>query len=416
MNLNPELIIRDGYLSDRETVVDISIADGKILSIADSLEDNADREINASGRLVSSGLVDAHFHTDMALAATGERLPKYEYETTDRNILIQKSKEYFVEQSPDEIRSQIRKAVKLAVRNGVLHLRNHVYLDSTVGTKVIEATLDVQKELEDLVDMEVIAFPQQGFLRDQGSQQVAHKAINMGADLVGGIDPGTINNDIQKTIDTWFDIATNHDVDIDAHLHDRGALGMYTLERIADRTIKEGYEGRVTASHCYALADAADENGKYHGPSLDTVLNKLATANIDIVTCYQSTRPGMPVSQFDKRNLIMAHGTDGARQVWGPFGNVNSLEAMLVNSIKLNLDSSQNFKTNKGLQQLWNLITTNGAEVMNIKETYPIKPGKPADIVVHDAKSPQWAIIKAPKPHYVIKDGQIVSQNESNKV
>ena len=416
MPQKPELIIRSGYLPNKEDEVDISIADGKIISVSTNIEETAEKEIDASGGLLSPGLVDAHFHTDMALAATGERLPKYEYDTSDRELLIGKSHEYFAEQSREELRSQIRKAIKLAVTNGILHLRNHVYLDSTIGTKVIEATLDVQEELEDLIDMEIIAFPQQGFIRDKGSQQVAREALDIGADLVGGIDPGTINNDVEQTINTWFEIATDYDVDIDVHLHDRGTLGTYTLERIAERTVEEEYEGRVTASHCYALADAAGKNENHHGTSIDDILDKLSAANISVITCYQSTRPGMPVSQFNNNDLIMAHGTDGARHVWGPFGNIDSLEAMLVNSIKLDLDSKQNFRTDEGLQQLWDLITTNGAKVMNIEKTYPIKPGTPADIVIHDASSPQWAIIEAPTPRHVIKDGQVVAQNEPREI
>jgi cytosine/adenosine deaminase-related metal-dependent hydrolase len=407
-----DLIVRDGYLAAEDALVDVAVSDGEIVTVSSSIEEPAERVIDASGGLLSPGLVDTHCHTDMALAATGERFPKYEYDTTDRERLIGKSHEYFAGESPAELRSRIRRAAELAVTNGVLHLRNHVYLDSTVGTKVVEATLDVQEELDDAIDMEIIAFPQQGFLRDPGSQGVAREALDMGADLVGGIDPGSLNNDVERAIDTWFDIATDHDVDIDVHLHDRGTLGTYTLERLADRTVEQGYEGRVTAGHCFALADAASESENHHGTSMEAILDTLSAADLQVVTCYQSTRPGMPIEQFQTNGLTMAHGTDGARHVWGPFGNMDSLEAMLVNSIKLNLDSGQNFKTDEGLGQLWDLITTNGAEILGIEETYPIRPGTPADIVVHNAPSPQWAIIESPAPRYVIKDGQVVAQNE----
>lgn len=408
---NPEIVVRNAYVTTEDAVVDVSINDGAIVAISTDIPDTAETEIDAAGGLLSPGLIDAHFHTDMALAASGGRRPEYNRETFSREQLIERSHEYFAGQSGEKLRSRIRRAAELAVANGVLHLRNHVYIDSEVGTKVIEATLDVRDKLADVIDMEIVAFPQQGFLRDPGSQDVAHEALDMGADLVGGIDPASLNNDVERTIDTWFDIATDHDVDIDVHLHDRGTLGTYTLERLAKRTVECGYEGRVTAGHCYALADATSEDENHYGTSLESLLKKFAAADLRVVTCYQSTRPGMPIRQFHDNGLTMAHGTDEARDVWTAFGNLDTLEGLLVNSFKLNLDSGASYRTNEELQYLWNLATTEGATVLSIEEAHPIEPGTPADIVVHDARSPQQAIIEAPDPRYVIKDGQVVAHS-----
>jgi cytosine deaminase len=147
MGHHPELVVRNGYVATEDAVVDVSIAGGRIGEVAPEIPATADTEIDAAGRLVSPGLIDAHVHTDMALAATGGRRPDYNQETYGREQLIERSHEYFSAQSADELRSRIRDAVELAVTNGVLHLRNHVYLDSEVGTKVLEATLDVRDEL-----------------------------------------------------------------------------------------------------------------------------------------------------------------------------------------------------------------------------------------------------------------------------
>lgn len=412
MGHHPEIVVRNGYVATEDAVVDVSIAGGRIREVASEISDTADTEIDAAGKLVSPGLIDAHVHTDMALAATGGRHPDYNQETVSGEQLIERSHGYFSTQSTNELKSRIRDATELAVTNGVLHLRNHVYLDSEVGTKVLEATLDARDELADVIDMEIVAFPQQGFLRDPGSQQIAREALDMGADLVGGIDPASLNNDVERTIDTWFDIAADHDVDIDVHLHDRGTLGTYTLERLAERTVERGYEGRVTAGHCYALADAASEGKDHDGASLDSLLERFTAADLRVVTCYQSTRPGMPVRQFHDNGLTMAHGTDEARDVWTAFGNLDTLQGLLVNSFKLNLDSAGSYRTNEELQYLWNLATTEGATVLGIEDTYPIEPETPADLVVHGARSPQWALIEAPDPCYVIKDGRIVAHNE----
>jgi cytosine/adenosine deaminase-related metal-dependent hydrolase len=347
----------------------------------------------------------------MALAAAGDRHPQYNEGTFTKSELIGKSRDFFANESVSDLKSRIRRAAELAVTHGILHMRNHVYVDSTVGTKVVEATLEVRDELADVLDMQVVAFPQQGFLRDPGSQDAARAALEMGADLVGGIDPASMNNAIEETIDTWFEIATDYDVDIDAHVHDRGTLGMYTLERLAEETVERGYEGRVTAGHCFALADAAGEGGNYLNGRLDSALETFTAADLRVVTCYQSTRPEMPIRQFHDNGLVMAHGTDEAQDVWESHGNLNPLEALLVVSLKLRLASGRSSGTNEGLAYLWQLVTQQGAEVLGIEGVYGIQPGMPADIVVHNAQSPQQAIIENSHPRYVIKNGRIVAEH-----
>jgi len=406
-----DLIIREGYLDRENAIVDIAIDDGKIKTIAPNVDGSGIRELDADGRLISPGLVDAHFHTDMALAAAGDRHPKYNEQTFSRADLVGKSRDFFANTEIDDLKSRIRRAAEQAVTNGVLHMRNHVYVDSNVGTKVVEATLEVREELADALDMQVVAFPQQGFLRDPGSQSAARSALEMGADLVGGIDPASMNDNIDETIDTWFDIATDYDVDIDAHVHDRGTLGLFTLERLSEEIVERGYQGRVTAGHCFALADIASENENYYEGRLETALQKFAVADLRVVTCYQSTRPSMPIRQFHDNGLVMAHGTDEAQDVWESHGNLNPLEAMLVTSLKLRLASGRSSGTNEGLAYLWQLITDQGADVLGIDDTYGVQPGTPADIVVHGTTSPQWAILENPAPRFVVKNGRVVAEN-----
>jgi|AntRauMinimDraft_4_1070384.scaffolds.fasta_scaffold00863_10 cytosine/adenosine deaminase-related metal-dependent hydrolase len=407
-----DLVIRNGYLERADAVMDIGIDDGDIESIESSIEADGICELDASGGLVSPGFVDAHFHTDMAFAAAGERHPNYNEQTYSRKELVGKSQEFFANESVADLKPRIRRAAEQAITNGVLHMRNHVYVDSTVGTKVVEATLEVRDELSDVLDMQIVAFPQQGFLRDPGSQDAARAALEMGADLVGGIDPASMNNSIEETIDTWFDIATDYDVNIDVHVHDRGTVGMYTLERLAAETVERGYESRVTAGHCFSLADAAAEGQPSLIERLEQAMETFVAADLRVVTCYQSTRPCMPIRQFHDNGLIMAHGTDEAQDVWESHGNLNPLEAMQVASLKLRLASGRSWGTNNGLASLWQLITDQGAETLGIGDTYGIEPGTPADLVVHNAASPQWAIIENPAPQYVIKNGRIVAEHE----
>ena len=145
---------------------------------------------------------------------------------------------------------------------------------------------------------------------------------------------------------------------------------METLEYLAEQTIDRGYEGRVTASYAYALADAANGNAGSNedeteqGGGLDNVLEAFVAADLRFITCYQSTPRGMPIRQAHDPGIVMAHGTDQIHDLWGAHGNIDALEAMGVESLKL-----EGYSTNEGLAHLWQCITTEGATVLDREDT-----------------------------------------------
>lgn len=406
MDSTPDRLVRNAYVSDRDEVVDISITDGRITAIDPGIAASGDTELDAEGNLVSPGLVDAHVHLDMALSATGDRLPRNNDGWAGRIDAIRKTADYFAETERSDIAANVREAAERAIANGVCHVRTHAYVDSAVGTEIVETVVAARDALDDRLDIEIVAFPQQGLGRDEGSAEAVSAALDAGADLVGGLDPATLNDDREGTIDTWFDIATEHDAALDVHIHERGGTGMETLESLAEATIDRGYEGRVTASHAYALADAASEDTGDQGGRLDAAMETFVAADLRFVTCYQSTRRGMPIRQAHDAGLVVAHGTDQVHDLWGAHGNMDALEAMRVESLTLD-----GYSTNSGLEHLWRLVTTDGAVVMNREGSYSIEVGTPADLVVHATRSPQWAILEQADPRYVLKSGRVVTED-----
>lgn len=403
-----DLVVRDAYEFERAELVDIAIADGEIRRVADTVPEPGTEEIDADGDLVSPGLIDAHVHLDQALTAEGARVPQHNDEPFDKDRCIGLSAEYFAEASKEEITQTALEVAGMFAANGTLSLRTHAYVDSEVGTKVVEAILAAKDRLEGVVDLQVVVFPQRGYVGDPGTEAAAREALDLGADVVGGIDPASINTDIERSIETWFDLATSYDVDIDAHIHDGGTLGMYTLSRLADETIEHDYQGRVTASHAFALADTASEKQDPRA-GMTTVagaLDRFKRAELEFVTCYPSIRPGHPVAQFHDEGLTMAHGSDEVRDMWVAHGNADVLEGALVSSFKLSTDYA--YATNPGLETLWKLLTTEGASVLDV-DGYGIEEGTPADLVVWDQPSPQWAILKQGARTHVVKDGALVA-------
>ncbi|MFB6361659.1 MAG: amidohydrolase family protein [Halobacteriales archaeon] len=399
MDSPPDIVIRNTYLPTREPLVDVAVADGVIDDMFPSANVAAATEIDADGRLVSPGLVDAHVHLDMAFSAGRDRLPHYNDGPRDLAANIQATGDYFAGLSRPALETNVAEAARLAIANGVLHVRSHCYVDSIVGASVLEAVERVRERLSGVIDIQTVSFPQQGIAHDSGSLDALEAGLEAGADLVGGLDPATRNGDREGTIETWFDLAAEHDAGLDIHVHERGEEGMETLRALAAAATDRGLGGRTAASHAFGLADA-------DGSTRNRAVESFQNVGLGLVTCYQSTPGSMPIRAFDEAGHGLAHGTDQVRTLWSPHGNADALQAMLVESLRLDLPA-----TNDVLGALWRLITENGAAVLGIDSDYGIETGAAADLVVHAAASPQLAILTGATPAYVIKSGTVVAEN-----
>lgn len=411
----PDLVIRNGYVQDRDAVVDIVIDDGVIHEISSSFEQEGVNEINAQGDLVSPGFVDCHKHTDRAFAAAGERKPKGADKPFIERGISDLFDQYYEENPLSQITANARRVIEMSVRGGTTHIRSHVGVDHTVGVDTMEACIQAKKETDHLVDLELVPAAFGGITNGDAEERV-REAIEMGLEafpeedsiLVGGTDPAGMNNDIEGTIATWFDLAADYDIDMDVHIQDGGQLGHHTLEALVRETRERGYEGRVTASHCFSLAQAPDW-------WLEQYLNEFAALDLKTVTCYNSIRCDMPVKELVDSGIPLGHGTDNDRDFVIPHGNSDILEAAQVMSLKLHGDqrNSEEYRwseSNPGLEFLWNLLTEQGSRVLGIEESYGVEEGANADLVVFDKPSLQWAVIEQAERSYVIKDGIIVAE------
>jgi len=395
----PDFVVRNASVPSRDGTVDVALAAGRIAAVEPALDRTAPAEVDAAGRLTVAGLVDAHVHIDQAFAAEGEPTPRYNDGPFVKAERIADAADYFRRTPAATLTENAVRAAELAAANGVTRLRTHAYVDGTVGTKAVEAVLAARERVGDLLDVEVVAFPQRGLLADPGSRDAAAEALAAGAAVLGGLDPASVNEDVDATIEAWFDLAAAHDVPIDAHVHDRGEPGLETLDRLLEATIDRGYEGRVAVSHAFALADADDPAA---------LAERFARAGVGVVTCYLSTPPGMPIAAFREAGVPVAMGTDQVRDMWSPHGNADPLQGALVESLRL----SGPYTRNDGLAALWELLTTGAATLLDAPAD-GIVPGAPADLVVFDAPSPQWAITTQPRVVHGIKDGvRVVEDGE----
>lgn len=213
-----------------------------------------------------------------------------------------------------------KKVIAHYISQGHTHIRSHCNIDPNIGLKNLEATVNAFKAFEGQITYEIVAFPQHGLLRSE-VEPLMREAMRKGATLVGGVDPATIDRNIDLSLQTMFDIANEADCGLDIHIHDPDSLGEFTFYKLIELTHKYNLEGKVTISHAIALGDLVGEN-------LDDMMAALAKANIDITTTIPINRPTIPVLQLGAKGIEVSLGHDSLTDHWSPFGTGNTVEKL----------------------------------------------------------------------------------------
>ncbi|MED4585075.1 amidohydrolase family protein [Brevibacillus choshinensis] len=210
------------------------------------------------------------------------------------------------------------KMLALLLSSGTTHVRSHCNIDPYIGLKNLEATLAAIETFREKLSVEVVAFPQQGLLRSNQVENI-REALKMGATYVGGVDPATVDQNIEKSLATVFELAVEADAPIDLHLHDPDHLGIFTFKRLAKMTEDAGWKGRVTISHANSLADISLEEAA-------DVAEMLAAQGISITSTVPVVKPTIPIPLLHEKGVSVSLGDDSITDHWSPFGQGDSLE------------------------------------------------------------------------------------------
>jgi cytosine deaminase len=380
--------------------VDIAIREGRIAEIGQGLTAEAREMIDADGKLVTESFVNGHLHLckvytlammdDAALGAyTGGSMGGA---MTAIELAARVKEQY------DEgwILENVRKALRLAVKFGNTHIRAFADTDTKARLEGVKALLKAREEFKDRVEVQVVAFPQDGVVRDPGAEGYVRQALELGADVVGGIPWIEYTDaDAQEHIDRMFALAIEFDRDVSMLIDDAGDPGLRTLEMLAVKTVETGWEGRVTAQHARAMA-------LYPEPYYRKVRALLQRARIGVVSDPQTGPLYARVKDLYENGVRIALGQDDIADAYYAFGRNNMLEVAFLAAHLMWMTSRPE------LEILYDLITTHAAEALGI-EAFGLAVGSAADLVVLNAESVWEAIWNHEAPLYVIKDGRDVT-------
>jgi hypothetical protein len=249
-----DLVVRDARIQGRDALSDIAVHDGEIAAIGE-VESTEERELDAAGWLAFPGFVDCHVHMDKAFATLGADVPRYNDVPFSFERVVAAAEEYFDETSTAALTRRAASNAIWALERGTLWIRSHATVGTGHGTAGVEAVVRAKELLRDLVDVEVVAYSETDVLSETTRKEL-ERSVELGADLIGGMDPATTDSDVAAGVDRLFELASRLDVGVDSHIHEPGVTGLETLEEIVDATRAYGYQGRTAVSHGYALAEA----------------------------------------------------------------------------------------------------------------------------------------------------------------
>lgn len=402
-----DMIIRRVRISDDQPLMDIAIADGKIVAIEEKIEKKVDQEIDAEGRVALPGFIEPHLHLDKAFLH--RRMPA-RFGTLDEAIRVTgilKSK-----QERADVLDRSRQVLDMAIRNGTTLIRAHPDVDPIQGLIGVETALELKEEYRDLLDLQIVAFPQEGWLKTEGVQDLMEQAVSLGADVVGGCPYNELSwHDTCGHIDKVFELAQKRGLDVDMHVDfadDTQDRRFATTEYIARKTIDTGYHGRVALGHVTSL-------GSLKLDQLKPIADLLREADIHIVTLPATDtylggrrdevnpRRGLtPVRALHAAGVNIAYSSNNIRNAFTPFGKADPLQIgnLLAHLIQ--------FGTPEHQADILKMSTNNAARAVGIAAQYGIAVGKQADLMILDTHTVADCLLDLPPRSWVLKRGRIV--------
>ena len=400
-----DLILRNAALPDGRSGIDIACGGGRIVGLGPALKATAAREIDAGGRLVSPPFVDCHFHMDATLSLGRPRL------NLSGTLLegIALWGELRAIQTAQEIVERALRYCDLAVAQGILAIRSHV--DVTDARLVgVEALLEARRRVAPYIDLQLVAFPQDGLLRSPGAEANLLRALDMGVDVVGGIPHfERTMADGEASVRRLCAIAAERGLRLDFHCDETDDPTSRHVETLAAEVARLGLGARATASHLTSMHSMDNYYASKLIPLIaESGLNVVANPPINILLSGRHDtfpkRRGMTrVAELAAAGVTVAFGQDCMMDPWHPLGNADMLE---VASIGLHVGQ---LSSRAGMAACFDAVTANAAAVMGL-EGYGVRVGARADMVVLDAPDPIEAIRTGATRLFVIRAGAVIAE------
>jgi len=374
---------------------DITVSGGAITDVTPASGAFESGDLDGGGLLAIPGFINTHAHVDKSW--WGKPWVPYTYSdhpTVEGWIANERAQRgnYDIPNANSAVA-----VLREFLRHGTTATRTHIDVDLGIGLKGLETVQAAVAELDGAIEVQTVAFPQDGVLRRPGVMQLLDEAAQAGADSIGGLDPGTIDGDVEGQLDGLFQIAVERGVGLDLHLHDFGSLGAYEYRQVIRRTIDAGLQGRVNISHGFAM-------GTLQQGVQEEIIEGLAEAGISWTTVAMSGAAPLPWQRMRERGVPLGLGTDGIRDLWSPFGDGDLLRVAFA------FARLHGFRHDDKLTTAVEYATKHGAPFLG-RELHDLVAGARADIVLLDAENVPDVLVRCPQRRLVLSGGRVVASD-----
>jgi len=398
-----DILLTDARLPGATSLRDLGVREGRLVAP----EPEARQVIPLGGALVTPPLVEPHVHLDAALTVGDPRPNRSGSLFEGIAIWAERVRGLTVE----DVKERARRVLRWQLACGVQHVRSHVDVCDP-ELRALRALLELREEVGDQMELQLVAFPQQGIFSFDGGQDLMRRAVELGVDAVGGIPHYELTRELGvRSVEFAFALAAEHDLYVDIHCDETDDDHSRFVEVMAAETIRLGMAGRVTASHVTAMHS-------YNNAYADRLIRNMARAGMHVVTnpldnaVLQGRFDSYPVRRGHTRirelmavgvNVCIGH--DSVMDPWYPFGCGDPLQAAFVLAHYGHLSGVED------PGRLIDMVTVNAARALGL-EGYGLHEGGPADLVVFDAPSEADALRLLSRRRLVLRRGRVVARTE----
>lgn len=382
---------------------DILIEGDKIASIVahDPRQAAQAAEVDGRGRILIPSFSDVHVHLD----STRIGLPFREH-TGRPGVwgMMSNDRENWRE-AEISLPERVAGTLERMIARGTTRVRSFAQVDVDCKLEKYEAVAAAKAKFANEADVQIIIFPQAGILQEPGTENYLEDALRAGADVMGGIDPCALDRDPVRHLDVVFGLAEKYQVDIDVHLHEPGALAVFSAELIAERTRALGMEGKVNISHAYELGGVSPATSR-------RLIETFAELDISLTSVAPSTSNHLPPVDLVDAGVRFGLGEDGQRDYWSPYGNCDLLDRTWQ------LAFVNGYRQDELIGHALAVATMGGASIMDrsvprlasVSDRPGLDVGDRADLVLVDGETIASAVMDRGTDRTVIHDGTVVAE------
>lgn len=406
------MIIKNVHVDNNEKLSDVRIEDGKFVEIAENIQARDGEEIiEGNGNLLLPPFIDSHVHLDTTLTAGQPEWNETGTLFDGIRIWSERKKRLTIE----DVKSRAKETLYKQVQKGIQVVRSHV--DTTdEGLVALTALLELKQELTDIVDLQLVAFPQEGIMSFPNGKKLLEQALKEGADVVGGIPHYEFNSEYgANSLKYLVGLAEKYNVLVDVHCDEIDDPNSRNLEILATLAYESELADRITASHTTAM-------GSYNDAYTYKLFRLLKMSGINFVAnplvnmhlggrfdTYPKRRAVTRVKELTENGINVSFGEDDIKDPWNSLGSANMLDPVMMGLYACQLLGYGQ------IQDSYKFVTYNAAKTLNISDKYGIQVGKDANCILLNANDFYNALNDHVEVLYNIRKGKVIVKTEPAK-